>query len=500
MTAALVAIFGLFFAAGNFIHTKPFLDSVKFNLGLDLRGGSDLVLDVDFDYYLNEKIERTRSIIGKELKKSKIGYRNMVAKDNTISFELRELSGTDAVTKSLSAIDDVFTIDNDDGFVSIYIKDEKLPEMREMLKKQSIETIRRRIDEKGNKEISLQSIGGNRISLQMPGVTNPESVKKLLNTQAKLSFHLMDETTPFLRSKEGFVAQNSKIIEGFEGGSPIYYVVKNDIELLGDSLVDAKAVIHDVEAAVSFTLDAAGSRTFGEITTKYVGRPFAIVFDDKVLSAPVIQEPILGGSGIISGNFSLEEAKELALLLRAGALPAPISVVQERVVGASLGEDSIRDGKFAAIVAVLLVVLFMIVKYRFCGFIASVGVLFNIAFIIAGLSIFNSTLTMPGIAGIVLTIGMSVDANILIFERIKECLGLGMKKAQAFNEGFKGSLSTILDSNLTTIVAGLALYTIGFGPIKGFAITLILGILTSMFSSIILVRVLTSLSFKACNL
>jgi preprotein translocase subunit SecD len=301
----------------------------------------------------------------------------------------------------------------------------------------------------------------------------------------------MDETAPFLSIKPNTYFQDSKILDGYSS-KDVYYVVKNTIEIDGSSLVNANATINNSEAGVSFELDSVGARRFAEITKSNVGKPFAIVLDNKVLSAPTIREPILGGAGVISGNFTLSEAKDLALLLRSGALPASINIVQERMVGPSLGADSMRAGKLSASLAIILVVVFMVIKYKLFGVFAALALIVNLMLIITGLSVLNSTLTLPGIAGIVLTIGMSVDANVLIFERIKETTKLlagegGRKKfVKSIEDGFKNSLSTILDSNLTTIATAIALYIVGIGAIKGFAITLILGILTSMFSSIVL--------------
>lgn len=487
-----VCICALFFTAINFIPNKTF-QSWKFNLGLDLQGGSDLLLEVNFDEYLKEKLFYSRDLISRELRKAKIGYTNFSSDATAIYFQLRNPDDAKKIAPMIRKIENFFTVESlpENNFKVIFTS-EAIAQMRQIVKEQSIEIIRKRIDEKGNKEITLQAGSGDKIILQVPGVSSTKEIKSLLNVTAKMSFHLMDETAPFFSTKPDIQFADSKILPGYFPTDDMYYSVKNAVEIDGSSLVNATVSIHNAEVGVNFELDSIGARRFAEITRANVGKPFAIVLDNKVLSAPTIKEPILGGSGVISGSFTLETAKELALLLRSGALPASIIVTQERTVGPSLGADSMEAGKMASILAIILVTLFMIVRYKVFGVFASIALIFNLMLIIAGLSILNSTLTLPGIAGIVLTIGMAVDANVLIFERIRETKnsleGENNRKkfVKSIQDGFKNSISTILDSNLTTIATALALYIVGFGAIKGFAITLILGILTSMFSSIIL--------------
>jgi preprotein translocase subunit SecD len=487
----IVCLVSIFFTIINFLPSKHF-QNLRFNLGLDLQGGADLLLEINFDEYLKDRVFSSKDVIARELRKAKIGYTNLTSDATSIKFNLRSQEDAKKVESVIKKIDGFFSVEKGlDGGFKVLLTSEAIAKMRQAVKEQSIEIIRRRIDEKGNKEISVQAGGDNKIFLQVPGVKSTEEIKNLLNVTAKLSFHLMDETAPFFRIKPDTSFQDSKILKGYVSND-IYYVVKNAVEIDGASLINANTSINNAEAGVSFELDVVGARRFAEITRANVGRPFAIVLDNKVLSAPTIREPILGGAGIISGSFTLEEAKELALLLRSGALPASINVVQERTIGPSLGADSMEAGKLASILAIVLVAIFMIVRYRTFGLFASIAVLFNLMLIITGLSILNSTLTLPGIAGIVLTVGMSVDANVLIFERIKEMaknLAQETSRKQfvkSIDEGFKNSISTILDSNLTTIATAITLYIVGFGAIRGFAITLILGILTSMFSSIFL--------------
>ncbi len=485
-----VCILAVFFTVINFVPSR--FQNLKFNLGLDLQGGSDLLLEVNFDEYLKNKIFSSKDVIARELRKAKIGYFNLNSDSTSISFELRNSEDDKKIEGVIRKLDGFFMVEKQgNSSFKVLLTNDAIAKMKMQVKEQSIEIIRRRIDEKGNKEISIQAGGDNKIFLQVPGINSSEEIKNLLNVTAKLSFHLMDESTPFFSTRPEISFQDSKVLEGYNKDD-IFYVVKNVAEIEGNSLVNAVASINNAEAVVNFELDSIGARRFAEITKTNVGRPFAIVIDNKVISAPTIREPILGGAGVISGSFSLPEAKELALLLRSGALPASINIVQERTVGPSLGADSMKAGAFASFLAIFLVTIFMLVKYKIFGLFASVSIIFNLMLIISGLSILNSTLTLPGIAGIALTVGMAVDANVLIFERIKEVaktLNAESSRKQfvkSLDEGFKNSISTILDSNITTIVTAITLYLIGFGAIRGFAVTLILGILTSMFSSIIL--------------
>lgn len=489
---AIVCIVSAFFTAVNFIKNDKF-DNFKFSLGLDLKGGSDILLEINFDEYLREKIFSSKDIVARDLRKAKIGYMGLTSDATSIYFAVRNESDAPKVKSSSFKLSNFFILERlEDGRFKVFLTKEAIVKMRQSVKQQTIEIIRKRIDEKGNKEITLHGAGENRIILQIPGESSTSSIKNLLNVTAKLSFHLMDETAPFLSSKSGTNFQDSRILGPYNPRENAYYVVKLRTEIEGDSLVNAATIVNNSEPAVSFELDSIGARRFAEITRNNVGRPFAIVLDGKVLSAPVIREPIVGGAGVISGNFTLEEANQLSLLLRSGALPASVNIIEERVVGPSLGAESIKAGKLAAVFGICFVLLFMILRYKTFGLFASISLAVNLMLIITGLSILGSTLTLPGIAGIVLTVGMSVDANVLIFEKIKEVTrsldGSNAKRKflKAIDDGFSSSLGAIIDSNITTIATAFILYLVGFGPIKGFAVTLILGILTSMFSAIIL--------------
>ncbi len=357
---------------------------------------------------------------------------------------------------------------------------------------QSIEIIRRRIDETGTKEPTIQREGQQRILVQLPGVDNPEHVKALLGRTAKLTFQLVDSSVTLDEARRGRLPPGDEILASQEGrgnrGGPDAYLVRKRVMVGGDMLTDAQATFQNNEPVVSFKFDAAGAKRFGDVTRENVGKPFAIVLDNKVISAPVIREAILGGSGIISGSFTVQSASDLALLLRAGALPAPIQILEERTVGAELGADSIHAGAVASIVGVVLVIVFMVLFYGLFGVFADIALIFNLCLMLGALSLLGATLTLPGIAGIALTMGMAVDANVLIYERIKEELRGGRSVLSSMEAGFTRAFGTILDSHVTTLVAGILLYWLGSGPVKGFAVTLSIGVLTSLFSAILVTR------------
>src|SRR5438094_512912 len=360
---------------------------------------------------------------------------------------------------------------------------------------QSIEIIRRRIDETGTKEPTIQREGQDRILVQLPGVDNPQRIKDLLGRTAKLTFQLVDQSVTVEDARRGRLPPGDEILPSVDegrgrGGGAGSYVVRKRVMVGGDTLTDAQATFQNNEPVVSFKFDSIGGKKFGDATRENCGKPFAIVLDNKVMSAPVIREPILGGSGIISGSFTVQSASDLALLLRAGALPAPISILEERTVGAELGADSIHAGAVASIVGVILVIVFMILFYGLFGVFADIALIFNLCLMLGSLSLLGATLTLPGIAGIALTMGMAVDANVLIYERIREEVRAGRTMLSSLDAGFKRAFGTILDSHITTLVAGALMFWLGSGPVKGFAVTLSIGVLTSLFSAILVTRLL----------
>jgi preprotein translocase subunit SecD len=464
----------------------------KVSLGLDLRGGSYLLLEVDIPAAERERLNSVEESVRNALRDAKIGYTGLANQGDAVVFTIRDPAQFATARQVLARIDNDLAVEiAADGAGSMRYRQAALDARRRQAVEQSIEIIRRRIDETGTKEPTIQRQGEDRILVQLPGVDDPEYVKSLLGRTAKLTFHLVDTNVNIEEARRGRLPPGTEILEAQEEravAGPSHYVVRRRVMISGDMLVDAQATFQDNEPVVSFRFDSVGARRFGDATRENVGRPFAIVLDNKVISAPIIREPITGDSGIISGNSTGQTAADLALLLRAGALPAPITVLEERTVGAQLGADSIQAGTTASIVAVILVVIFMIVFYGLFGIFANISLFFNLALMMAALSLLGATLTLPGIAGIALTLGMAVDANVLIYERIREELRSGRTMLSALDAGFNRAFGTILDSHITTLVAGILLYWLGSGPVRGFAVTLSLGVLTSLFSAILITR------------
>jgi protein-export membrane protein SecD len=382
-----------------------------------------------------------------------------------------------------------------DGRVEIRLAESLADELQTSAVAQSLEIVRRRIDEVGTREPTIQRQGQNRILVQVPGEKDPDSIKRLLGQTAKLTFHLVDMETSPEQALAGNLPPGSVLLPSDDGdrtGGAMQYVVRKRVEVSGESLVDAQPTYYQNQPVVSFRFDSVGGRKFGNITRDHVGELLAIVLDDRVISAPRIDEPILGGSGIIRGSFTVQEANELAVLLRAGALPAPLEIVEERTVGPDLGADSIQAGKVAGVVAFIVVTAFMAIYYGFFGLIADVALVINLLLMVAALSVLQATLTLPGIAGIVLTMGMAVDSNVLIYERIREEARIGRTPIAAVDAGFREALRAIVDANLTTLIAAVLLYAFGSGPVRGFAVTLGIGIVTTMFTAITATRLMVA--------
>jgi protein-export membrane protein SecD len=464
-------------------------------LGLDLRGGSYLLLQVDVAAAESERLNTIIDSVRHALLGAHIGYLGLSVKGEAIVFKIREPGRIDDARQALSKLDpDLVAKIADDGSGSVRFTTVATDTRERQAVQQSIEIIRRRIDETGIKEPTIEQEGGDRILVQLPGVGDPEHVKALLGRTAKLTFQLVDTGVSLDEARAGKLPPGDEILPAAEGRSgrigPDAYVVERRVMVGGDTLVDAQPTFQGNEPVVSFRFNAEGARRFAEATRENVGKPFAIVLDNKVISAPVIREAILGGAGIISGSFTVQSASDLALLLRAGALPAPITILEERTVGPGLGADSIRAGATACIVGVALVVVFMVLFYGLFGVFADIALFFNLCLMLGTLSLIGATLTLPGIAGVALTMGMAVDANVLIYERIREEDRAGRTLLSSLDAGFKRAFGTILDSHVTTLVAGALMFWLGSGPVKGFAVTLSIGVLTSLFSAILVTRLL----------
>ena len=489
----LLFLFTAIFSLLNFQDENNRLINKKINLGLDLQGGSYLLLEINSDNLVKEKIQAKVIPIKKLLKDNGINYSNFKINEKNLSLSLDNIDKFDLLFNARK--DNLVNpyIDNYRSFeleynkvknnqIEIFFSKFGLLTINNSALKQSIEIVRRRIDDVGTKEPTILQRGEKRILVELPGLKDPERIKALLGKTAQLNFRLVSENNEF--GVDELISENGEKLD-----------VSKRIIMSGENLIDAQPSIQNQsnEPTVSFTLDRLGSQKFGRATTDNVGKRLAIVLDGEIVSAPNINEPITSGNGMISGNFTFQEATDLALLLRSGALPTPLLVVEERTVGPDLGEDSIKSGITSLIVGFILVILFMFYKYKIFGFIANTALIANLLMLIGVLTILEATLTLPGIAGIILTVGMAVDANVLIFERIKEELKTEKSIIHAFDTGYSKAKITVLDANITTLIAAIILFAFGSGPVKGFAITLGIGIITTLFTAYFLARHLTSL-------
>lgn len=492
-----VAVFGVLLAVPTMsTRLAPYFPSWirPIPLGLDLKGGAQLLLEVDTDTMFHEKsaqlYEEVRStLIDRD--KGVIRFSNLRNADGVVSFVVRDEDQVSAAKGRLkSVLGGGVDITSDGKAIRLSYSEKQKQEMVGDALSRSIEIVRRRIDALGTKEPSIQSQGGKYILVQLPGVDNPERIKELIGQTAKMTFHLVNENVTAEQLASGRAPAGTEFLPDMDSGASVIPVYSR-VEVSGESLKDAQAAYDNNQMpVVSMAFDAAGGRKFTRLTTEHVNERFAIVLDGKVLSAPVIREPIPGGKGQISGNFTLQSAKDLAVLLRSGALPAPLQVIEERTVGAGLGADTIATGKIGSAVGVLFVILFMIFAYRTFGLIADIVLFVNLGMIIGISALLGATLTLPGIAGIVLTLGMAVDANILPFERIRDEVRAGVSPLRAVDLGFNRSIKTVMDGNLTNLICSLILFQFGAGPIRGFAVTLSIGVITTLFTCLMLSRVL----------
>ncbi len=491
-----------YLAFPNFISAEQreklagYISPKTLNLGLDLQGGSHLLMQVDVNHYMREQAANLADDIRQKLRSEHLRYRNIVVKGKTVSFESD--GPADKISAAVSNLAEGVEVDSSGEKYTLGWNERAQVEMRHRLLEQSIEIVARRVDETGTREPLIQRQGDDRILIQVPGLQDPGKLKALLGKTAKMTFHLVDTSVSPSDVYSGVVPPGTRILTGEDrrgaapGAQAERYAVKSRVELSGDLLTSASATYEQGQPVVAFKFNTLGAKKFAQITQDNTGKPFAVVLDNKVITAPRINEPILSGSGIISGNFTVETANDLALLLRAGALPAPLKVMEERTVGPSLGADSIESGKQASVLAILLIMGFMWLCYGRFGFYANISLLVNMVMLLGALSLFQATLTLPGIAGIVLTMGMAVDANVLIYERIREEMRNGKSPVAAITQGFNAAFGTIVDSNITTLIAAVALFWFGTGTIKGFAVTLTLGILTSMFSAVLVTKMLVA--------
>lgn len=504
VTVTVVSLFFILTALPNALPENlrqklpGFLPSNTIPLGLDLRGGSHLLLELDFNAYKREHFSNVRDGLREELRKAKVGYTDLRASGNEVSLRIRpETVGEGVKLKDIfRRVDPDLSIEEKDGLTRFYYDDAQLKALQIRLVDQSIEIVERRVNETGTKEPIIQRQGADRIVVQVPGLADPTELKRLLGKTAKMTFHLVNEDVGEDAIARNVVPSDTEIMPADEGSSQVregrerQYAVYSQVALGGENLTNANASFQNGLPVVEFQFNTLGAQKFGAITQENIGKRFAVVLDNKVITAPVIRTSILGGRGIIEGNFTVEGANELAVLLRAGALPAPLNVIEERSVGPSLGQDSINSGTVASLVGIGLVLVFMFLSYGLFGMFANLGLGLHLITVLGAMSLMQATLTLPGIAGIVLTMGMGVDANVLIFERIRDELRFGKSPAAAIEHGFDLAFGTIFDSNITTLIAAGLLYTLGAGAVKGFAVTLTIGILSSMFASVLFCRML----------
>ncbi len=476
-------------------YALPLNKTIK--LGLDLQGGMHLVLEVEAEKAIEGSMERAFGEIRGRLNRKGVKYVNFSREGDVLKVTLPEKGDLQKVSTVVQGFPDLRMNREKGNTHLIEMASEAKDRVKDLAVRQALETMRNRIDQFGVSEPSLIRQGDRRLVIQLPGIKDPERAKRLIGQTALLEFKLVDERNSVEDALAGRVPPGSEILyqpvinrktRKVERRTP--FLLKRRTVLTGNSLVDARVEFGQFsQPQVSVRFDGRGSRIFDRITSANVGKRLAIVLDKRIYSAPVIQERISGGNAIISGSFSDEEARDLAIVLRAGALPAPVKILEERTVGPSLGRDSIRAGIIAIIVGGIVVLIFMVVYYKLAGFLADLALVLNLVIIMGVLAGFGATLTLPGIAGLILTVGMAVDANVLIFERIREELRLGKTIRAAVDQGYGRAFLTILDANVTTLIAALVLLQFGTGPVRGFAVTLAVGILASMFTAVFVTRV-----------
>ena len=498
LAVIIVSVLGIFFSIPNFMSPEYYKAHVPEKmqswwhpmvLGLDLQGGSNLLLEVQMDKLIEERLVSLSDASRSTLYEKKIKYKSPEVKDGALRIKILNTSEMMNAKNLISKLEsEPLDISYDEDILVIKYSDAALAKIKADAVSQSIEIVRRRIDDLGTKEPSIQRQGADRIALQLPGVQNPSEVKALLGKTAKMTFHLVDEATSLADAQRGKLPVDSMIAEN-EDGSPI--ILKRAVVVGGGQLETAKAEINtDGEAVVGFSFKTLGAKKFAKATSENQGKRLAIVLDDKVISSPVIQTKIVK-SGSITGNFTMQSASELAMMLRSGALPAPLEVVEERTVGAGLGEDSIRKGAFACILGTILVFAFMLIVYGWFGMFANLALMVNVCLIFAILSALGATLTLPGLAGIALTIGMAVDSNVLIYARMRDEIKSGhTNPLHVINSGFDNAFTAIFDSQITTLFAAIVLFFMGSGPIKGFSVTLGICVFTSLFTAIMITKFL----------
>tara|TARA_B100000900_G_C20565476_1_gene710853 strand:+ start:245 stop:1798 length:1554 start_codon:yes stop_codon:yes gene_type:complete len=492
----LISLIFIVISSSNLFTLENSFLKKKINLGLDLQGGSYLLLEIDNSPVIEQKLQNTTSLIRSYFRNQNIKIKNLKLENQIIKFSVDDNFKQKVIEIFNDENSEInpyyftfkshqFDLFEEGNFLNVKFSDQGLVELKTSSQEQALEIVRRRIDEIGTNEPNILKRGNDRVLVELPGLDDPARIKSLLGKTANLTFRFVSNN-----NNDSFGVEKLK----FENGTDEAFVSKRII-LSGDNLLDAQPRMNNQtnETIVSFTLDRVGAKRFGKATSTGIGKQLAIVLDGKIISAPVIRDTIASGSGQISGGFTFQSATDLALLLRSGALPAPLTIIEERTVGPDLGQDSINAGIIALIIGFVLVIIFIFIKYKIFGVITNLALIINLFLLIGILTIFEATLTLPGIAGIILTVGMAVDANVLIFERIKEELKNEKNNLIAFDSGYTKSRTAILDANITTLLAAIILFFMGSGPIKGFSLTLGTGIFTTLFSVYFIARLLTVL-------
>ncbi len=508
-------LFGLVFTLPNALPASvlakaPWLPQQRLNLGLDLQGGSYLLYEVDTAALKVERLTNLVEDVRNTLTEQQIAFTGLGQGNGAVRVRITDPSQVPAAQTALQKLGspmagggrDIQIIAGQDQSLELRISDQALVADASKAVDQSIEIIRRRIDSLGTKEPSIVRQGTTRIVVEAPGESDPERLKSVVGQTAKLTFQMVDDSVPLTEAMNGQVPPDSMLLSNQEGPQGARLLVKRRILVSGEMLTGAsQSFDQSNQPAIAFRFNGAGAQRFAQATSQNVGKRFAIILDNKVLSAPNILEPITGGSGEITGVGSIETASNLALMLRSGALPAPLKIVEQRTVGAELGADSVKAGALAGIIAVALIAAFMMLAYGIVfGGISVLGLIANMLMILGTMSTIGATLTLPGIAGLILTIAMAVDANVLIFERIRDEERAGRKPALAIDTGFSRAMVSILDANITTLIAALILFQFGAGPVRGFAWTLSIGVLTSVFSALFITRLLVVLWYRTIRI
>ncbi|MGA9657614.1 MAG: protein translocase subunit SecD [Asticcacaulis sp.] len=510
---SIALLLGVLFSLPNFLpasvrdQVKGFLPTQTLNLGLDLQGGSYLLMEVDTDALIKEKANNLTEDVRSRLNEESIAFSGLAASGTTVSVRITDPAAVQGAVSLLNKLgtplpknpgtNDISVQKGDDQTIKLTLTSEGIRATSAGAVDTSIEIVRRRIDSLGTKEPSISRQGVNRIVVEAPGQSDPEQLKRIIGQTAKLTFQMVDETVSPSDLAAGRIPPGSEALP--DEGSGTMLVVRKAVLVSGNSLTRANVgVDQNQRPAIDFAFNGEGARKFGDVTARNIGHRFAIILDGKIVSAPVIQGAITGGSGQITGNFTAQEASELVNVLKGGALPAPLKFESQRTVGAELGADAVAKGVLSTIIAFIVIVVFMILAYGFIfGGVSVAALLVNLALIIAAMTVFQATLTLPGVAGLILSLAVAVDANVLIYERIRDEERSGHKPISAMDVGFQRALVSILDANITSLIAALIMFVFGAGPVRGFAWTLMIGVFTSVFTAIFVSQVLLGWWYQA---